>query len=331
MTAPRIVSLSLGCGAGSLREPMRSRPVQGEESIYMKAPLLLVVDDDEAVLEALELELLPQFGGLCRIETFSHPQDVLQSLPRWQEEKRPIALAIVDQKMPGLTGVELLQRLRDPMAQSSDRTPESSGGRRQEEAFQPSSGVRTVLLTGYGGPGIEKVATEVANRYREKPWAGETLGADIRGLLADYWRSLTTGRRDVYEAIVKDDDLARLWKQLEVTGSAQAAHGRPAMNSEDLLDAALKRLLNLRTGEEAESPNIVASESFIACVLGVATADQRAEVRSAVLKSPALRRAFEQLLRDLSSLRQPDARQAFDSIVVPEWVRYLASQAREEK
>jgi hypothetical protein len=62
----------------------------------MKKPLLLLVDDDRAVLEALESELAPAFGEICRIEAFDDPLAVLASLPRWTEEGRSIAAAIVD-------------------------------------------------------------------------------------------------------------------------------------------------------------------------------------------------------------------------------------------
>jgi hypothetical protein len=52
----------------------------------MKKPLLLPVDDDRAVLEALEAELVPAFGDFCRIATFDDRCEVLASLLRWTEE-----------------------------------------------------------------------------------------------------------------------------------------------------------------------------------------------------------------------------------------------------
>jgi thioredoxin reductase (NADPH) len=78
----------------------------------MKKPLILLVDDDRAVLEALETTLDPLFGEICRIEAFAEPVEALDATARWAKEGRPLALAIVDQKMPGMTGVELLGRLR---------------------------------------------------------------------------------------------------------------------------------------------------------------------------------------------------------------------------
>jgi thioredoxin reductase (NADPH) len=71
-----------------------------------------LVDDDRAILEALETTLDPLFGEICRIEAFVDPGETLEATARWAEEGRPLALAIVDQKMPGMTGTELLKRLR---------------------------------------------------------------------------------------------------------------------------------------------------------------------------------------------------------------------------
>ena len=122
----------------------------------MKKPLLLLVDDDRAVLEALESALAPVFEEVARVEAFEAPIDVLAALPRWIEEGRPIAVAIVDQKMPGMTGVELLMRLRG-------------------EA--PATHMQAILLTGYAGLDSALAAKNEAGsqRYLEKPWSPAQL------------------------------------------------------------------------------------------------------------------------------------------------------------
>ena len=74
----------------------------------MRKPLILLVDDDRSVLAALEAALRPAFEAICRIEACETGEEALDALPRWQEERRPVAVAIVDQKMPGMTGVELI-------------------------------------------------------------------------------------------------------------------------------------------------------------------------------------------------------------------------------
>jgi thioredoxin reductase (NADPH) len=78
----------------------------------MKKPLILLVDDDPSVLEALETTLERPFKEICRIEGFTHPEEALGCVERWTSEERAVALAIVDQKMPGMTGVEFLKELR---------------------------------------------------------------------------------------------------------------------------------------------------------------------------------------------------------------------------
>ena len=100
----------------------------------MRKPLILLVDDERAVLEALEAMLVPAFEEICRIEVFDDPREVLAMMPRWAAERRTIAVAVVDQKMPHLAGVELLGRLKG----NAGGTPEAgqsgrgrSGARRR--------------------------------------------------------------------------------------------------------------------------------------------------------------------------------------------------------
>jgi thioredoxin reductase (NADPH) len=102
----------------------------------MRKPVVLVVDDDRAILEALESALRPRFESICRIEGFSSAEEALAAVPRWREDPRAIAVANVDQKMPGMSGVEFLARLRADAA---------------EEPGHPAAHLRAILLTGYAG------------------------------------------------------------------------------------------------------------------------------------------------------------------------------------
>ena len=185
----------------------------------MKKPLILLVDDDRAVLEALEAELRPAFEEICRIESFDDPREVLASLPRWTDEQRPIAVAIVDQKMPRMSGVDLLVRLREAARGAvvaegyPSRTAQPSGGQAKQSVigtpgtvaggegpagpFRPTAHLHPILLTGYAGLDSALTAKNVAgtSRYVEKPWPPEGLHGTIRTLLA---RHLSETGADVH-------------------------------------------------------------------------------------------------------------------------------------
>lgn len=69
------------------------------------SPLVYLVDDDEDVREALAL-LLRTFG--LRVETWPDPQQFLDNFDR-----SAIGCLIVDIRMPGMTGLQLQQKLLD--------------------------------------------------------------------------------------------------------------------------------------------------------------------------------------------------------------------------
>lgn len=140
----------------------------------MRKPIVLLVDDDHAVLEALEAALVPRFEEIARFETFDNPADVLAAIPKWTTEKRPILVAVVDQKMPGMTGVELLTRLRD------------NAGAVGAGQFHPAEHLRGIMLTGYSGLDSALAAKNEARvaRYVEKPWDTPKLQRMVSDALA---------------------------------------------------------------------------------------------------------------------------------------------------
>ena len=163
----------------------------------VKKPILLLIDDDRAVLEALEAELAPEFAQLCRIEAFDDPRGVLDALTAWSLAGRSVALAIVDQKMPGMSGAELLAELRCPAVPSE-------GG-----AFQPCRHVRTLMLTGYAGvdSAIAAKNTGGVARYVEKPWRRDELIRMVRGALAEYANAAGAGLYFEFRELESDSEL----------------------------------------------------------------------------------------------------------------------------
>ncbi len=77
-----------------------SAPRDGDSQRYG----ILVVDDEEGILESIELTLAPDY----RVFTASTGAAGLEIL-----EREDIALIIVDQVMPGMSGVEFLEHVSE--------------------------------------------------------------------------------------------------------------------------------------------------------------------------------------------------------------------------
>jgi thioredoxin reductase (NADPH) len=78
----------------------------------MDAPILLVVDEDRAVLEALSGDLGRRFGVDYRILAESSPTRALAALERLASESQPVALVFAGQQLSGTSGVEFLAAAR---------------------------------------------------------------------------------------------------------------------------------------------------------------------------------------------------------------------------
>jgi len=117
---------------------------------------LLIVDDEPAIRESLELTL----GGEYRTFTASSGEEGLTVLAR-----EAIACVIADQVMPGMSGVEFLDQVRE-------RDP---------------SAIR-MMLTGYADlPSLVQAINESQiYRYIPKPWEPDELRLDVRRALEAY-------------------------------------------------------------------------------------------------------------------------------------------------
>ncbi len=157
----------------------------------MPKPILLLVDDEPSVIEALEAALAPAFSEVLRIEAFTNPTAVLAEAKRWEAENRLVAVTVADQKMPGMDGVEFLAGLR----QSSSAT---AG--------------RSVLLTAYAGLESALAAKNDVrvDRYMEKPWCAEGLRAAVRDLLAHYLEEAAHDHFFVFREVNAREELEQL-------------------------------------------------------------------------------------------------------------------------
>ncbi len=76
----------------------------------MAKPALLTVDDDPDVLRAVARDLRRQYGEHYRVLRANSPEAALEALNELKREGEAVALFVVDQRMPGQTGVEFLAK-----------------------------------------------------------------------------------------------------------------------------------------------------------------------------------------------------------------------------
>ncbi len=114
-------------------------------------PRILIVDDEEAILETMTFT----FMDLYEVLTTSDPTQALEIM----EENQPIAVVITDQRMPGMTGVELL-------SETYQRFPET---------------VR-IILTGFADAEATVKAINDGHIYGyvNKPWEPDELKAIVK-------------------------------------------------------------------------------------------------------------------------------------------------------
>jgi len=144
----------------------------------MARPILLAVDDDVSVLEAVVQDLRRQYGETYRVMRAAGGQAALDTLAQLKSRDEPVALIISDQRMPGMTGVELLERARE---------------------IYPDA--RRVLLTAYADTeaAIRAINTARIHYYLNKPWdpPEEKLYPVLTDLLED-WKA---GYRPPFEGL----------------------------------------------------------------------------------------------------------------------------------
>jgi thioredoxin reductase (NADPH) len=133
----------------------------------MARPILLAVDDDVSVLEAVVQDLRREYGAEYRVLRAASGQAALDTLAQLKTRQEPVALFLSDQRMPGMTGVEFLERAR-PLY------PEA----------------RRVLLTAYADTeaAIRAINTARIHYYLNKPWdpPEEKLYPVLSDLLDDW-------------------------------------------------------------------------------------------------------------------------------------------------
>lgn len=151
---------------------------------------ILIVDDEESVAFFLAENLVEQEPGY-QVETASSGEEALAKMTA-----RPFDLVITDLRMPGINGLELIERAR---------------------VHSPHT--RLILMTGYGNPRVEAASYRLgACRYLAKPFSIQALITAVQEALAEV---KTPGRDILILADDQFDEIARCLADLRFELGAQ--------------------------------------------------------------------------------------------------------------
>ncbi len=78
----------------------------------MAKPVILAVDDDREVLGAVERDLRQRYRQTYRVVSTQSAKQALDAAHELKRRGTPVALFLVDQRMPDMTGTDLLRELR---------------------------------------------------------------------------------------------------------------------------------------------------------------------------------------------------------------------------
>ncbi len=78
----------------------------------MRLPIILSIDDDPQVLQAIQHDLRQQYRKQYRIMCTDSAREALDSLTELKKKGEEVALFLSDQRMPDMTGVEFLTQAR---------------------------------------------------------------------------------------------------------------------------------------------------------------------------------------------------------------------------
>ncbi|HEY7858945.1 MAG TPA: FAD-dependent oxidoreductase [Candidatus Nanopelagicales bacterium] len=141
-------------------------------------PAILTVDDDPMVSAAITRDLRSRYGSDHRVVRATSGAEALTVLAQLALRDQPVALIATDQRMPDMTGTELLEAAR---------------------THAPTA--KFLLLTAYADTGVAiKAINDIGlDYYLLKPWdpPEERLYPVVDDLLADWHRANPDHRADV--------------------------------------------------------------------------------------------------------------------------------------
>lgn len=144
----------------------------------MAKPVIWTVDDDPDVLRAVERDLRRQYGDRYKVISADSGASALEGVKQLKLRNEPVALFLVDQRMPGMSGVEFL-----------------------EKAIELYPAAKRALLTAYADTdaAIRAINSVHIDHYLMKPWdpPEERLYGAVDDLLDD-WQA---GYHPVFEGV----------------------------------------------------------------------------------------------------------------------------------
>jgi thioredoxin reductase (NADPH) len=144
----------------------------------MSKPVILAVDDDISVLEAVVQDLRRQYGATYRILRAGSGQAALDTCDQLKKRGDAVALFVSDQRMPGMSGVEFLEKVN---------------------SFFPDA--KRALLTAYADTeaAIKAINTAKIHYYLTKPW--DPPEERLYPVLDDLLESWSEGYKPPFEGI----------------------------------------------------------------------------------------------------------------------------------
>jgi thioredoxin reductase (NADPH) len=186
-------------------------------------PVLVVVDDDDASLQTLTAELESRYGAHYHVVSASSAEGALTRLTELKSAGSDVPLVLAQQAMPGMTGTQLLARVRD-IVPTARRGLLISWGDRSTPA--PYLGAATLGWLDF---------------YLPKPtWSpDEQFHQVVTGSLAEWWRE--QGGRFDSVTVIGDDLSPRVHQMRDLLARNSIPFGFHPSDSADG-QAALRQL-----------------------------------------------------------------------------------------
>src|SRR6516225_6630476 len=197
----------------------------GHRVAVMAKPVLVVVDDEDTSLQTLARELQSRYGAHYQVVSGSSAEVALARLAELKAAGADVPLVLADQRLPGMSGTELLARVRQ---------------------FFPAA--RRGLLITWGdmavpAPFLEAAALGWLEFYLQKPTSSpdEHFHRVITGSLEEWWREQGGRSEGVMVILIGDEPSARVHELRDLLTRGSVAFGFYPSDSPEG-QAALRRL-----------------------------------------------------------------------------------------